>query len=67
MQVKVFNGTSLISNQIITGGSGPIQALVATPVSDDLRAEIINVDGVITNLAIDQSTSNYDIAVPITP
>jgi hypothetical protein len=67
MQVKVFNGTSLISNQIITGGSGPIQALVATPVSDDLRAEIINVDGVITNLAIDQSRSNYDIAVPITP
>lgn len=67
MQVKVFNGDTLIANQIIAGGSGRIQALVPTPVSDDLRAEVVNVDGVTTNLAIDQSTSRYNVAVPITP
>jgi hypothetical protein len=67
MQVKVFDGVLLISNQLIIGGTGPIQALAATPASNDLRAEVINVDGTTLDLEIVQGVSSYTIAVPITP
>lgn len=48
MQVRVFDGDQLIGNQIISGGTHPLQAVVATADAADLRIEIVTADGRVT-------------------
>ena len=49
-QVKVYNGDLLIGNQIISGGTDPLEAFVGAPASDNLRIEIIGVAGTVITL-----------------
>ena len=66
MQVKVYNGNQLLANQIIAGGSQPLEALAATPTAAD-RIEIINTAGEITTVNPDSGVRRYDVAVPLSP
>ena len=67
MQVQVYNGDVLIGNQIISGGIDPLEAFVGMPVSDNLRIEVINVDGTVTTLEGAQITPGTIQRISVSP
>ena len=49
MRVRVYNGTTLIGHQMITGGTHALEAYVAASAAD-LRIEVVDIDGSVTEV-----------------
>ena len=67
MQVQVYNGDVLIGNQIISGGIDPLEAFVGISASNNLRIEVINVDGTVTTLEGAQITQGTIQRISVSP
>ncbi len=68
MQVRVYDGSQLIGNHLISGGSNSLEAYVGnTDAANDLRIEIVNVDGSVTNAAVVAGGLQRIILGPVSP